>query len=226
MVGPWQSGARRGDEGDGTGGGKGGHSRILAPGRVGEAYVLVVRLRSGAAERVDFFFQERLKVGWNTVGGASEAKYIDTYIFRTSSIGLALMFEESKQRLLNGVSSMAREMKSPKISKHVPPFVHAVINPNRNRKEGSTPRSVYYTILVSTNASPPPQKKKKDIVPPRLLLTPSSSLIDLRAPPSVRACHLRPVRDHAAEIQGLRPRRPRSVSAATARTSPVPYLFY
>ncbi|WZN66725.1 hypothetical protein HKI87_16g82950 [Chloropicon roscoffensis] len=57
------------------------------------------------------------------------------------------MFEESKQRLLNGVSSMAREMKSPKISKHVPPFVHAVINPNRNRKEGSTPRSVYYTIL-------------------------------------------------------------------------------
>ena len=71
------------------------------------------------------------------------------------------MFEESKQRLLNGVSSMAREMKSPKISKHVPPFVHAVINPNRNRKEGSTPRSVYYTILVSTNASPPPKKKKK-----------------------------------------------------------------
>ena len=67
----WQSGARRGDEGDGTGGGKGGHSRILAPGRVGEAYVLVVRLRSGAAERVDFFFQERLKVGWNTVGGLS-----------------------------------------------------------------------------------------------------------------------------------------------------------
>ena len=47
----------------------------------GEAYVLVVRLRSGAAERVDFFFQERLKVGWNTVGGASEAKDIDTYIY-------------------------------------------------------------------------------------------------------------------------------------------------
>ena len=168
--------------------------------------------------------------GWLEHGGrsllsASEAKDLYTYIFRTSSIGLALMFEESKQRLLNGVSSMAREMKSPKISKHVPPFVHAVINPNRNRKEGSTPRSVYYTILVSTNASPP-QKKKKDTVPPRLLLTPSSSLIDLRAPPSVRACHLRPVRDHAAEIQGLRPRRPRSVSAATARTSPVPYLFY
>ena len=101
--------------------------------------------------------------GWLEHGGRCERserhRYI--YIFRTSSIGLALMFEESKQRLLNGVSSMAREMKSPKISKHVPPFVHAVINPNRNRKEGSTPRSVYYTILVSTNASPPPKKKKR-----------------------------------------------------------------
>ena len=46
----------------------------------GEAYVLVVRLRSGAAERVDFFFQDK-EVGWNTVGGASEAKDIDTYIY-------------------------------------------------------------------------------------------------------------------------------------------------
>ena len=226
MVGPWQSGARRGDEGDGTGGGKGGHSRILAPGRVGGG------LRSRGSPSLGRGGTRGLLLsgqgGRLEHGGRCERserhRYI--YIFRTSSIGLALMFEESKQRLLNGVSSMAREMKSPKISKHVPPFVHAVINPNRNRKEGSTPRSVYYTILVSTNASPPPKKKKKDTVPPRLLLTPSSSLIDLRAPPSVRACHLRPVRDHAAEIQGLRPRRPRSVPAATARTSPVPYLFY
>ena len=60
------------------------------------------------------------------------------------------MFEESKQALLNGVTTMREQMKSPRISKYAPPFVHAVASSSRRRKqEGNTPKSVHWIVLVS-----------------------------------------------------------------------------
>ncbi|QDZ24967.1 hypothetical protein HOP50_15g75100 [Chloropicon primus] len=61
------------------------------------------------------------------------------------------MFEESKQALLNGVNTMSNSMaqlKSPKISRHAPPFVHAVVNHSRKRKEGGTPKNVHWIVLT------------------------------------------------------------------------------
>ena len=62
------------------------------------------------------------------------------------------MFEESKDALLNGMKSMGSSMsniKSPKISRHAPPFIHAVVNSSRRRKqEGAGSKNVHWIILA------------------------------------------------------------------------------
>ena len=63
-----------------------------------------------------------------------------------NSNNISNMFEDGKKALLNGVNSM--NIKSPKISRHAPPFIHAVVSSRRRNQTQGSRHAIHWVVIA------------------------------------------------------------------------------